>query len=307
MIEKALLSILLGALLRGGVRIGLTFLLVLFLVLGFTIASLTALLATVVPAMPVAEADADTIPADQLAAMKHAATTAGCTLPWQVLAAIARLDSNFGQAMAADTAGTGGYIRFQPADWERYGDGGNPFAYQDALPALARHLCAQGGVRRLRDVLFASRHGEDYVNNIFALAAKYGYLPDGSRRQQAIALALAQEGKPYVWGGASPETSFDCSGLVQWVYGQVGIRLPRTAQQQYDATERVSRDDLQAGDLVFFAQTYPSSEFVTHVGIYLGDGMMINAPVEGKPISRMPVFSGFWGEHYAGGGRMRGG
>jgi len=53
-----------------------------------------------------------------------------------------------------------------------------------------------------------------------------------------------------------------------------------------------------------FAATYPSPERITHVGIYVGDGQMINAPVEGKPITVMPAFTGFWGAHYAGGGRV---
>jgi len=73
-----------------------------------------------------------------------------------------------------------------------------------------------------------------------------------------VAVARTQLGMPYVWGGASPQTSFDCSGLVQWAYGEVGVSLPRTAQEQYDATARVAPGDLQPGDLVFFAFTYPT-------------------------------------------------
>jgi cell wall-associated NlpC family hydrolase len=114
---------------------------------------------------------------------------------------------------------------------------------------------------------------------------------------------------PYAWGGASPETSFDCSGLVQWAYRQGGIALPRTAQQQYQATARVGREDLRVGDLVFFQRTYVSSdptEWITHVGIYVGDGRMINAPKEGDVVREMEVFSGFWGTHYAGAGRPAG-
>ena len=80
--------------------------------------------------------------------------------------------------------------------------------------------------------------------------------------------------------------------------------LPRTAQQQYDATARVARDQLQPGDLVFFANTYPSAEPITHVGIYVGDGRMINAPTRATSIREMPVFTGFWGAHYAGAGRV---
>lgn len=128
----------------------------------------------------------------------------------------------------------------------------------------------------------------------------------GAPNARIVELARAQLGMPYVWGGASPETSFDCSGLVQWVYSQVGVSLPRTAQQQFDATTRISDGQLRPGDLVYFQATYPSADRITHVGIYVGDGLMINAPSEGKVVSVMPVFTGFWGEHYAGAGRAGG-
>ena len=78
----------------------------------------------------------------------------------------------------------------------------------------------------------------------------------------------------------------------------------RTAQQQYDATRRVSRNDLRPGDLVFFERTYPSHERITHVGIYVGNGRMINAPTTGDVIREMDVFSGYWGPRFAGGGRV---
>ena len=123
---------------------------------------------------------------------------------------------------------------------------------------------------------------------------------------QIVRLALAQIGTPYVWGGTDPATGVDCSGLVQWVYREVGIDLPRTAQEQFDATARVPRDQLQPGDLVFFAGTYPSSDWLTHVGIYVGNGQMVNAPTDGDVVRTMSVFGGFWGAHYAGAGRPRG-
>jgi cell wall-associated NlpC family hydrolase len=130
----------------------------------------------------------------------------------------------------------------------------------------------------------------------------------GGVGQAAGVVAVVRQylGMPYVWGGASPGSSFDCSGLVQWSYGQVGVQLPRTAQQQYNATTRVASADLRQGDLVFFANTYQSAEPITHVGIYVGDGRMINAPVEGDVIREMPVFTGFWGAHFAGAGRPAG-
>ena len=152
------------------------------------------------------------------------------------------------------------------------------------------------------------------VSAIFAMLL--GATPTGSVPVQfgapipgasgVVAVARTQLGMPYVWGGASPQTSFDCSGLVQWSYAQIGLSLPRTAQEQYDATARVAPGDLLPGDLVFFAFTYPTSpsEPITHVGIYVGGGQMINAPDEGDVVREMPVFSGFWGAHFAGGGRV---
>lgn len=130
--------------------------------------------------------------------------------------------------------------------------------------------------------------------------------PPNDAAARALALAYRQLGMPYVWGGANPETSFDCSGLVQWVYGQAGVRLPRTAQQQFNATTRLAPEELQPGDLVFYASTYPSSEPITHVGIYVGNGRMINAPTTGDVVREMPIFSDpYWSAHYAGGGRVR--
>jgi cell wall-associated NlpC family hydrolase len=112
-------------------------------------------------------------------------------------------------------------------------------------------------------------------------------------------------GVPYVFGGTNPATGLDCSGLVQLVYRQVGLPLPRTAQQQFAATLRVPQDQLQPGDLVFFARTYADPhDWITHVGIYIGGGQQINAPTTGQVVSIQPVFSGFWGAHYAGGGRV---
>jgi len=125
----------------------------------------------------------------------------------------------------------------------------------------------------------------------------------GAPSSRVVDLARAQIGQPYVWGGASPATSFDCSGLVQWSYAQIGVRLPRTAQEQFDAAMRIGPAELRPGDLVFF-HTYPSAEPITHVGIYVGNGQMINAPGDGDVVREMEVFSGYWGAHYAGAGRV---
>jgi cell wall-associated NlpC family hydrolase len=91
---------------------------------------------------------------------------------------------------------------------------------------------------------------------------------------------------------------------VQLVFRQLGRPLPRTAQQQFVASARLSREQLQPGDLVFFAGTFPSFDWITHVGIYIGDGQQIDAPTDGQTVSIQPVFTGFWGAHFVAGGRV---
>src|SRR5690606_36189469 len=78
----------------------------------------------------------------------------------------------------------------------------------------------------------------------------------GGWQGKAIDVARQFIGMPYVYGGASPDTSFDCSGLTQYSFRQAGVQLPRTAQAQFDATQRIGAGQAQAGDLVFFHSTY---------------------------------------------------
>jgi cell wall-associated NlpC family hydrolase len=96
----------------------------------------------------------------------------------------------------------------------------------------------------------------------------------------AMQSALTQRGKPYVWGGASPSVGFDCSGLTLWAYAQQGVSLPHSAQAQMAMGQAVSRDALQAGDLVFFG----TASNIHHVGIYVGNGQMVNASDFGIPV-----------------------
>jgi len=114
---------------------------------------------------------------------------------------------------------------------------------------------------------------------------------------RAVAAALAQVGVPYVWGGASPSTGFDCSGLVQWAFGQAGISLPRVASAQEQVGTLVpSLADAAPGDLVFYGNP------AYHVGIYLGDGYMVDAPETGQTVSIQPVGTPTEIRHVAPGG-----
>ncbi len=126
-----------------------------------------------------------------------------------------------------------------------------------------------------------------------------GQVPD---RQQVIEAAQDMLGVPYLYGGTSPNRGFDCSGLVQYAYSQAGIRVPRTTGEQYRAALPIKRHALRPGDVIFF-RTH-GRRFVSHVGIYLGDGQFIHAPSSGKQVSIDNLQDDYWRRHYTSGGRM---
>lgn len=111
------------------------------------------------------------------------------------------------------------------------------------------------------------------------------------------------EGTPYKYGGNSPKTGFDCSGLMQWGYGTQGIKLPRTAQDQYNKTTRIARSALQPGDLVFFKGTVPGKSGITHVGMYIGNNKFYNASNSG--VGEASLNSSYWSKYIAGYGRVK--
>ena len=110
-------------------------------------------------------------------------------------------------------------------------------------------------------------------------------------------------GWPYVWGGSSPSTSFDCSGYVSWVINQSGVGSVgrQTAQGLYNLCTPVSSANAQPGDLIFFTGTYSSPGPVSHVGIYVGGGWFIHC---GDPISYANTGSPYWSAHLYGYGRL---
>jgi cell wall-associated NlpC family hydrolase len=102
--------------------------------------------------------------------------------------------------------------------------------------------------------------------------------------QVAVNTALAQQGKPYVWGGTGPG-GYDCSGLTVSSYKAAGVNLPRTSKGQATAGVPVDRANLQPGDLIFFYKP------VGHVGMYIGNGLMVHSSTFGKPVAVVPVDS----------------
>ncbi|NBH98752.1 peptidase [Anaerotruncus sp. 1XD22-93] len=126
---------------------------------------------------------------------------------------------------------------------------------------------------------------------------------DDTSVQALMEEAAKYLGYPYVWGGSSPSTSFDCSGYVCWVFTNSGVHnLPRTtAQGIYDQCTPVSASDAKAGDIIFFTGTYNSAGAVSHVGIYCGNGVMIHC---GDPISYANINSSYWQSHFYSFGRL---
>jgi len=106
----------------------------------------------------------------------------------------------------------------------------------------------------------------------------------GVTGHDVVNMASRFEGTPYVWGGTSPR-GFDCSGFAQYVYGQLGINLPRTSEEQATVgTPVASLSDARPGDLIFFAGSDGTAQAPGHVGIYVGNGEMIDAPYTGTTV-----------------------
>ena len=144
-------------------------------------------------------------------------------------------------------------------------------------------------------VLFASVTG-------MAACAKPLQTKAPAAGQVAASAAHTQLGRPYVNGGSSPASGFDCSGLTYWAWQQAHVALPRTAAAQYAWTTRIHQADLQPGDLVFYSSAGPTGA-VSHVAIYAGRGYIIQAHHYGVPLSE-DVMVGWWAGHLVGFGRI---
>ncbi|MCM2312789.1 MAG: C40 family peptidase [Steroidobacteraceae bacterium] len=115
-----------------------------------------------------------------------------------------------------------------------------------------------------------------------------------------LQVAQSRIGAPYRYGGAGPD-AFDCSGLVAYAYGQVGVAVPRTAAQQFAVAAPVQRGELRPGDLVFFRL---ASRNVSHVGIYAGGDQFVHAPQSGGNVRMASLDEDLFRRSFAGGGRL---
>jgi cell wall-associated NlpC family hydrolase len=249
-------------------------------------------------------AAASDIPPAYLALYEQAGAHYG--VPWPVLAAIGKVESDHGRShepgisSGANFAGAMGPMQFLASTWTEYGQGGNVYEPEDAIPAAARLLKANGAPGDLKKAIFAYNHADWYVTKVLNQAAAYAggqdlsdsdpagegceasIVPPDQAAATVIAFARAQLGKPYVWGAAGPD-AYDCSGLTMAAYKQIGIHLPHNAADQWNTLPHIPANQAQPGDLVFFV-TDGSPTAPGHVGIYLGNDQMIEAPNHTAPV-----------------------
>ena len=318
---KLVLGGLLGDAIRllGGLALGL---LVCLLVVLHVVSALA--LAAVTPGAPGAETpeyagEVPVPPAHLVAIFAEVESRTG--IPASLLTAIAAIESGFNPAARGPLierfAGTEdahalGLMQFLPSTYRSLAPRvdaltGVPLGEQGlwhprhAVYAAALYLADHGAPEDTPRALFAYNQDTTYVQRVLSLAARYAAPAAGDDvAARALAFARTRLGKPYVWGGTG-EPGFDCSGLTQWAYAAAGVRLPRTAEAQYHATQRVSREELRPGDLVFFCcDPGQPGVAISHVGLYAGDGQMLNAPSPGAVVRVAPIWRSF-----AGGGRVR--
>lgn len=263
-----------------------------------------------------------TVPAAYAGLIEQAATTCS-VLSAPLLAAQFYQESGFNPNAVSDT-GAMGITQFEPGTWTTWaspsdGDGKeNPYNPADEIPAAGRYDCAlarqlskvpgdavsnmlagynagpgavlsAGGIPNITQTI-------DYVKNIKALekafAAPTTVVAASSVAVQAIKFAYERLGTPYLYGGTgtvAENGEFDCSGLTQAAYASAGVTLPRVAAEQWYAGVHVPRDELQPGDLVFFATDTSDPATIEHVGIYVGGGAMIDSPHTGSVIRFDPI------------------
>lgn len=195
-----------------------------------------------------------------------------------------------------------GPLQILPTTWRDAAADGNddrrldPHNIDDASASTAQLLCTSGDLGdlvTLRQALFHYNASETYVAAVLDAiavldAAASNSAPGSESAEAAVAAALTQLGKPYVWGATGPD-SYDCSGLTQWAYAQTGVVLPRTSRQQWNAGPHPPLNDLRRGDLIFYGDDAADPLTIYHVAMYVGEGLMIEAPHAGASVRTRPV------------------
>lgn len=231
-----------------------------------------------------------------------------CHLSWVTLAGI-------GKSTAAD--GRGGPLKLSAQQWKRWGRDipgttkPSVTNVRDASIAAGRALCATGadlgGGNGWWDAIGKYESSPLFRQQVLGNAQLYATLSldpakTNAPSTRATRFALGQLGLPYVWGGNGPDAGaagFDCSGLTKASYEDAGVELPRTADSQFRSVPSVpASQPPQLGDLVFYGNAATN---IHHVGLYLGNGLMINAPTEGQAIQIHTYHSA--GDDYVGAGR----
>ena len=183
-----------------------------------------------------------------------------------------------------------------------------------ARKLLAYHFIDESGLYKVRIGNFRSREeaaekaerlkSGGVIEDYFILspgdyaAALYGSTGDAQLRREILRTAERFRGVPYRWGGESTTEGFDCSGLTMVVYRLNGLELPRTSADQWRAGRPVGRDEMDRGDLVFFATRGGGA--ISHVGIYLGGDLFLHAPRRGSAIQTDSLSSDYYRSRYAG-------
>jgi len=216
---------------------------------------------------------------------------------------------------AVSPVGAQGIAQFMPGTWRTHGldasgDGrADPFDAHDAIASAAAYDCALAGyVRGITgdpvELMLAAYNAGPYaviqhagvppytetrryvraiLASLSAFADRGSTMTAQPAAVQAAVVAFAYHvlGTPYRWGSDGRDGQFDCSGLIQAAYAAAGVALPRVSRQQWYVGQRVTRDQLQPGDLVFYASHTDDPTTIHHVGMYVANGHMINAPHTG--------------------------
>ena len=173
--------------------------------------------------------------------------------------------------------------------------------------AKPKHLSRRHHSRKHRRPPLPDRPPPDFPPAPYPLLAAGGLTP-AAQKNTVVSIAARYLGIPYEWGGATPKTGFDCSGLVQYVFAQLGVSLPHYAASQWYSPDAVwiPPERLQPGDLVFFIGADGTRAAPGHVGIYVGDGFLIDAPHTGALV-RVDSLDGRWfANNYVGAKRILG-